>query len=106
MSTVDIDKKILDLLNQVAYRGYVAGQGKDRDDAENLYIQSEIVVERASKAIKDSLKAELLAKMPKIHECDKTCNINSREWIAGHQGYRDAEKNTITEIAKIVKEAL
>lgn len=51
-----------DLLNQVAYRGYVAGQGKDRGDAEQLYVQSEIVVERAKsellKAIMESLPEE------------------------------------------------
>jgi hypothetical protein len=51
MSDSDIDKQIEDLLNQVAYRGYVAGQHKDTGNAENLYIQSEIVVERATTAI-------------------------------------------------------
>lgn len=49
------DTTIEDILNEVAYRGFVAGQQKDSKNADNLMEQSEIAIKRATQSIQAQL---------------------------------------------------
>lgn len=83
------------LLNQVAYRGYVAGQGKDRGDGEILYIQSEIVVERAKDQIY-SLLMDVIGEDDKYNDFCDHCS----DWDDGRNQLREELRTKIAEIQK------
>ncbi len=54
----------------------------------------------------NQLLKELLAEMPENHQCDKSCDISSNEWVVGHRAYKDAESNVLDEVTKLIHQKM
>lgn len=75
-------ERLDEILNQTGYRGFVAGQGSQTDNAENLLEQSHIVIERAKDQILALVADEIIgADIPTFKYIDSLINDNRRKAV-------------------------